>query len=244
MCQKCTAPGPATGSVYLTISQTVFPQGEGWGVLYKLCVCVWEREREGKRGRVCAALCTHPCATCSSRYVATKCSSYSEGQLPYTHTHCSHTHTAHTHTTLTLTHRTACELFDRLLFCTLLLFVSMIWQQAFAWLKRKALPPWGYSMSHAAPICYHAPVPHNQARGNFWLCWLLDKLPTAAASAREQTVCPADTSVFALQWLSLLSCCPLSPTRSPSLFHSCVAVVVMSGIDKWCTISAPSLTCQ
>lgn len=41
MCQKCTAPGPATASVYLMISQTVLsaPQREGWGVF---CVC--ERE--------------------------------------------------------------------------------------------------------------------------------------------------------------------------------------------------------
>lgn len=62
MCQKCTAPGPATGSLYLTISQTVLSA---------------KREKEKGRKRVCGALCTH------------KCSSYSEGQRP--HTLCTHT---------------------------------------------------------------------------------------------------------------------------------------------------------
>lgn len=68
MCQKCTAPGPATGSLYLTISQTVLSAER-------------EKEKGRNRGRVCAALCTH------------KCSSYSEGQRP--HTLCTHT-THHT----------------------------------------------------------------------------------------------------------------------------------------------------
>lgn len=68
MCQKCTAPGPATGSLYLTISQTVL-----------------SAKREKGRKRVCAALCTH------------KCSSYSEGQRPHTLcTHTTHHKQSHT----------------------------------------------------------------------------------------------------------------------------------------------------
>lgn len=73
MCQKCTAPGPATGSLYLTISQTVLSAER-------------EKEKGRNRGRVCAALCTH------------KCSSYSEGQRP--HTLCTHTTHNRTHRVL------------------------------------------------------------------------------------------------------------------------------------------------
>lgn len=46
MCQKCTAPGPATGSLYLTISQTVLSA---------------EREKGRNRERVC----THKCSSYS-----------------------------------------------------------------------------------------------------------------------------------------------------------------------------------
>lgn len=68
MCQKCTAPGPATGSLYLTISQTVL-----------------SARREKEKGRNRERVCTH------------KCSSYSEGQRPHTLcTHTTHHTQPHT----------------------------------------------------------------------------------------------------------------------------------------------------
>lgn len=192
-------------------------------------VCAKGRERE----RVVHA------PMCHIERSSTKCSSYSEGQLPHTQTH---THNC-THTMMLCV-----SALIGWFFCTLLLFVSMIWQQTFAWLKRKALPPWGYSLSHPRPPPHPLLLCHAFVLGNFWLCWLLDKLPTAAAAALEQTVCPADKCSRSCSLCSSCHCCfcshslplsfsiplPLVPRR----------IVVLSGIDKWCTISAPSLTCQ
>lgn len=154
MCQKCTAPGPATGSLYLTISQTVLSA---------------KREKGKGRKRECVCCAVH-------------------AQVLQLFWGPETTHTMHTHYTPHTTAHTGCSLIGWF-FCTLLLFVSMIWQQTFAWLKRKALPPWGYSLSHTS---LHAPF----GLGNFWLCWLLDKLPTAATRRRRRRLW---SKLFALQ---------------------------------------------
>lgn len=155
-----------------------------------------EREREREKKRVCVLRCARTSAPVILRAR-------------------DHTHYAHTlHTTA----HTGCSLIGWF-FCTLLLFVSMIWQQTFAWLKRKALPPWGYSLSHTS---LHAPF----GLGNFWLCWLLDKLPTAAtaaadAAALEQTVCPADKCSHSCSFCTACHCCFCTP---PSSLSCCCAV--------------------
>lgn len=78
----------------------------------------------------------------------------------------THTHSQHS---LSHTHTTACELFDRLLFCTLLLFVSMILATNIrTWLKRKSVATLGL---YYVTVCHASfPFPVPQAGGNFWLC--------------------------------------------------------------------------
>lgn len=199
MCQKCTAPGPATGSLYLTISQTVL-----------------SAEREKGRDRVCAALCTH------------KCSSYSEGQRP------------HTHTTHNRTHRV---LFDRLVlfhfaficFNDLATNVRMAQAQSAATLGL-------FSVAHQPP----RPLRPGQFLALLIAWQIANSSDGGGGSGGSGANCLPCRQVFAFVFVfHCLSLLFLHTSFPPPLPLSRVAVVVvLSDIDKWCTISAPSLTCQ
>lgn len=76
----------------------------------------------------------------------------------------------------------------------------------------------------------------QRAGGNFWLCWLLDKLPTAANG------CGANSLHCRQVFAFVFSFSPSHASIRPVVVA--VSVVALSGIDKWCTISALSLTCQ